>query len=73
MHCRIRVNGHLDPSWQEWFDHLEVAPEEAGTTLLSGVVSDQAALYGVLLKIRNLGLTLLSLDTSEASQPEKAL
>lgn len=65
MHCRIRITWHLDPSWQEWFAHLHVVQEPGGTTLLIGQLPDQAALYGVLLTIRRLGLPLLSLETSE--------
>lgn len=70
MHCRIRINEHLDPSWQAWLGDLEIAHEVEGTTLLSGQLSDQAALYGVLLTIRRLGLSLLSLETSEVSAHE---
>ena len=66
MHCRIRIKEHLDPSWQEWLDDLEVVHEATGTTLLIGQLPDQAALYGVLLTIRRLGLSLLSLQTNEA-------
>jgi hypothetical protein len=64
-HCSIRTRGHLDPSWQAWFG-LKITCEETGNTLLSGTVSDQAALYRVLLKIHNLGLILLSLETSKS-------
>ncbi len=70
MQCHIRVKEHLDVSWQEWFEGLQFTHEEAGTTLMSGSLSDQAALYGVLLKIRQLGLSLLWLDSDEASGPE---
>ena len=66
MHCRIRIKDHLDPSWRTWLAHLEIAHESEGTTLLIGHLPDQAALYGVLLTIRRLGLSLLSLETSEA-------
>jgi hypothetical protein len=70
MHCRIRIKEHLDPSWQTWLDDLEVVREVEGTSLLIGQLPDQAALYGVLLTIRRLGLSLLSLETSEASARE---
>jgi hypothetical protein len=66
MHCRIRVTWHLDPSWQAWFDDLEIVHEADGTTLLIGQLPDQAALYGVLLTIRRLGLRLISVETDEA-------
>ncbi len=71
MHCRIRIKEHLDPSWQEWLADLEVVHEVEGTTLLIGLLPDQAALYGVLLTIRRLGLSLLSLQTSEAPAREE--
>jgi len=70
MRCYIRVKGHLDPSWQSWFEGLEMVQEEEGTTVFSGPLRDQAALHGVLTKIRGLSLTLLSFSTSEAFPPE---
>lgn len=70
MQCRIRINEHLDPSWQAWLGDLEITHEVEGTTLLSGRLPDQAALYGVLLTIRRLGLSLRSLETSETSAPD---
>src|SRR6266568_6367217 len=66
MYYAIRVQGHLDPSWQDRFGGLCIEQQETGTTLLSGTLPDQAALHGVLLQIIRLGLTLLSLETSEA-------
>jgi hypothetical protein len=66
---------HLDPSWKTSFDDLQIVHEAEGTTLLIGQLPDQAALYGVLLTIRRLGLSLLSLETSETSaheEPEEA-
>ena len=71
MHCRIRITWHLDPSWQAWFDDLDIVQESGGTTLLIGHLPDQAALYGVLLTIRRLGLSLLSLETNEALHTEE--
>jgi hypothetical protein len=64
MRYVIRVKGHLDTFWQEWFDHLAITHQSDGTTLLSGPIQDQAALYGILIKMRDLGLTLLELSTS---------
>ena len=64
MQYRIRVKGHLDPTWQPWFTGLQVEHEAAGTSVLSGPLPDQAALYGVLLKIDRLGLALLGLESS---------
>lgn len=65
MSYQIRVEGHLDLSRQEWFEGLELRHETSGTTLLIGVLPDQAALYSVLLKISRLGLTLLSLESNK--------
>ena len=66
MQYRISIQGHLDPSWQDRFGGLRIEQQGTGTTLLSGMLPDQAALHGVLLQIIRLGLVLLSLETSEA-------
>jgi len=58
---RIRIQGQLDSQWADWFDEMTITFEEDGTTLLSGPVVDQAALHGLLKKIRDLGLTLISI------------
>jgi hypothetical protein len=65
-HYTIRIDGHLDPSWQERLEDLEIIHEVSGTTVLCGYLPDQAALYGVLLTLHRLSLTLLSLEMSEA-------
>src|SRR5437773_11775121 len=71
MRYIIRVKGHLDLFWQDWFDKLTITHESDGTTLLSGPISDQAALYGILFKLLSLGLTLLELHhTSAPTSPE---
>jgi hypothetical protein len=57
---QIRAKGNLDPKWSDWFDGFDITPETDGETLLTGTVADQAALYGMLLKLHNLGLLLLS-------------
>jgi hypothetical protein len=62
---RICVKGYLGPEWSEWFDGLTITQDENGNTLLSGLIVDQAALYGLLNKIRDLGLTLLSVTLLE--------
>ena len=56
----IRVRGHLDDSWSEWFEGLRLTREANGETVLSGFIADQAALHGLLVKVRDLGLPLLS-------------
>ena len=71
MHYRVRVQGYLDPGWQQRFEGLRIEHQDTGTTLLSGMLPDQAALLGVLLQIVRLGLTLLSLETSEAMTREE--
>ena len=57
---QIRIKGHLDRRWTEWFEGLAITPEENGDTLLTGPVADQAALYGLLKKVRDLGMPLVS-------------
>ena len=56
----IRIEGHLDARWTAWFDGLALAHEPDGTTVLHGPVVDQAALHGLLQKVRDLGLPLVS-------------
>lgn len=70
MHYQIRVKGHLDLSWQTWFSPLQLAHEPGGTTLISGSLPDQAALYGLLLKLDRLGLTLIAVACPEAHPGE---
>ena len=70
MHVSIRIQGHLDPSWQEWLEDLQIVHELDGTSWLSGTLPNQAALYGVLQKIDRLSLTLLSLERSETRPNE---
>jgi len=60
MRYEIRLKGHLAPRWAAWFDGLTLTRERDGTTLLSGPVVDQAELHGLLQKVRDLGLPLLS-------------
>jgi hypothetical protein len=57
---QIRVEGVLDPGWSAWFDGLEVAGDDGGQTTITGPVADQAALHGLLTKVRDLGLLLIS-------------
>lgn len=59
-HYRIRVAGHLDDRWAAWFEGMSITTESAGTTLLSGDLPDQAALHGVLNRLRDGGLRLIS-------------
>jgi hypothetical protein len=60
VHYEISVEGGLDERWSAWFDGLSVTSDEPGRSTISGVVDDQSALHGLLGKIRDLGLTLIS-------------
>ena len=57
----IRIRGHLAPRWGSWFDGLTLTLDPDGTTVIRGEVADQAALHGLIQKVRDLGLPLLSL------------
>jgi hypothetical protein len=65
VHYQIRVKGVLDCRWSAWFDDLQVASDEAGNTTMAGPVADQAALHGLLGKIRDLGLELLDVRRTD--------
>ncbi len=59
----IRIKGHLDLSWSDWLDGLSIVHQMEGETLLSGAVVDQAALHGLLTRIRDLGIPLISVNS----------
>ncbi len=61
-HYEIRVEGHIGQAWSRWFDHLMVEEMNDGSTMLRGDLPDQAALHGLLNKVRDLGMTLLSVQ-----------
>jgi hypothetical protein len=61
-HYRIRIRGHLNPAWATWFDDLTVTQADDGTTTLTGPVVDEAALYGLLNRLRDLGAPLLAVE-----------
>ncbi len=63
----IRLTGRLDAHWAAWFDGLSVSHHGDGTTVISGPIADQAALHGVLQRVRDLGLPLLSVTRIETS------
>ena len=65
MVYQIRVKSHLDSDWTDWFEGLTITLEKTGHTLLTGPVVDQAALYGLLKKIRDLGILLISVKYLE--------
>jgi hypothetical protein len=66
----IRIQGELDDYWQDWFGELRLENQENGQALLSGFLPDQAALHGVLVKIRDLNLTLISVNLTHSKQGE---
>ena len=65
---QIRLRGHLGPQWKEWLGGMEIVLEDNGDTLLTGPVADQASLHGVLKKVRDLGMPLLSVNCVEPGQ-----
>ena len=66
----IRLKGHLDSRWAAWFDGLSLTRDSDGTTIIHGPVTDQAALYGLLQKTRDLGLPLISVNHVDPDHPE---
>jgi hypothetical protein len=69
---QIRIKGHLDFQWTDWFDGLTITLEEDGDTLLTGPVIDQAALHGLLKKVRDLGLPLVSVNPLQPGQADQS-
>ena len=70
MQYEITVEGHLGTRWAAWFDGLSITTEADGTTVLRGSVVDQAALHGLLQKLRDVGIPLISLTPIEAPTTE---
>ena len=62
MVYQIRISGHLDRQWSDWFGGVNITLEDNGNTLLTGPVADQAALHGLLRRVRDLGMPLLSVN-----------
>jgi hypothetical protein len=58
----IHIRGYLDPQWADWFEGMTLTQNQDGTTTLSGPIADQAALYGLLDKLRDLGLRLIAVS-----------
>ena len=69
VHYEIHVRGVLDGGWSAWFDGLQVTSDERGQTTIAGPVADQAALHGLLAKIRDLGLELLAVRRTGLDGP----
>jgi len=70
MVYQIRVKGHLGREWTDWFEGLTITLEDNGETLLTGPVVDQAALHGLLKKVRDVAMPLLSVSPVEPGQAE---
>jgi len=66
VNYELRVEGHLDEHWSAWFGGMTLSHEDDGTTTLRGLVADQAALHGLLAKVRDLGTTLISVEVIDA-------
>jgi hypothetical protein len=69
MVYQIRIKGHLSHQWTDWFEGLTITLEDDGDTLLTGPVIDQAALHGLLKKVRDLGMPLVSVSPVEPGPP----
>lgn len=67
---QIMISGHLDCKWTDWFDGMVITLEDAGDTLLTGPVADQAALHGLLKKVRDSGMTLVSVNPVLSDQAD---
>lgn len=65
LRIEIHIKGCINPQWSEWFDGLSIEPSGLDETVLRGLVSDQAALYGLIARLRDLGLRLISVVSEE--------
>ena len=68
----IRLQGQLDARWASWFDGMTITLTEEGATILTGPVADQAALHGLLKKVRDLGVPLLSVQVSDSNDHQSS-
>lgn len=69
MEYELRVDGHLGSRWAAWFDGLDIISDVDGTTVIRGTVVDQAALHGLLQRLRDIGIPLVSVTPVELSTP----
>jgi hypothetical protein len=72
INCEIKIKGHLDDGWSEWFEGLAFTHESDDTTTLSGALPDQTSLHSILLKIRDMNLTLISVTQSKSSPEDES-
>lgn len=70
MFYEIRIKGHLGDQWTDWFEGMNITLEENGSTLITGPVLDQAGLHGLLKKVRDVGMTLLSVNQYHSTKGE---
>lgn len=68
LQVEIRIIGNINKQWSEWFDGLTISPSDHDETILAGVVADQAALYGIISRLRDLGLQLTSVSSEEIKE-----
>ena len=73
MIYQVRVKGHLGPEWGDWFEGFAFALQEDGDSLLSGPIVDQAALHGLLRKVRDLGMPLVSVSCVEPGRADTSV
>ncbi|MBN1812028.1 MAG: hypothetical protein JXA14_09355 [Anaerolineae bacterium] len=69
LRAEIRVKGQIAPQWSGWFAGFAIAHTDQDETILTGDVAEQSALYGLIAKLRDLGLPLVSVESSEAEEP----
>jgi hypothetical protein len=70
MWCTIRIQGHLSEQWIHWFGDLSIENQASGEAVLSGEVADQSALYGILGRMRDMGVTLLALECRDRKRAD---
>jgi hypothetical protein len=68
LQIEIRIKGHINPQWSEWFGGLTIRHSDPDETLIAGLVPDQAALYGIISHLRDLGLKLTSVSSEEVQE-----
>jgi len=68
LRAEIRVKGQIDEQWSDWFEGLEITYTDQDETILTGEIADQAALYGLIAKLRDLGLPLISVNSAEVEE-----
>jgi hypothetical protein len=72
VHVEVRIRETMDSNWQEWFEGFVISYTDQGETILAGTVPDQAALYGLVAKLRDLGLPLVSINSRSSLPPAGA-